>query len=185
MVSAMQPLSHLAPPQPQCRAYFVYCIPGISPARGLLHFAPDNFHAATRHFCTGSGHAGVGKRGRLLKRLNISRQARIVPAVGCTCPTVSLLPHNGAGVSNLAECNHKRHYPVFQCSNTPIVPKAFGHLSTVDQRRALGRVSRSYADVLLVTSDNRGHGFFAMVGITAYAVLGWHLCAEMPYITGC
>lgn len=165
-----------------CEAYFVSCIPNTSPARGLLHFAPYGFTPDPQHICTTNRRSGIEKRARLLGRLNSPQSGHTSPGVACTCPTTSLLRRHGEGVSDLAMCEGHRRYPVFQCSNTPLLPPALGRHASLEHRRSLQRRSRSHADVLLVTSDNRGHGLFATVERVLNQLLYARAAGLEPYV---
>ena len=131
-----------------CATYTVSCVRGTRPARGRL--LPSDAVLRPSDFCpslmppwlppsVGDYMALRGKGSKCYKE----------------CPAYSLLPQKGYGVTALSECNGSA-YTVLQCSVRPLVPHYAASLS-VDFASAAG------VDVLLATSDNAGHGLFAMV----------------------
>ena len=159
-----------------CATYTVSCVRGTRPARGRL--LPSDAVLRPSDFCpslmppwlppsVGDYIALRGKGSKCYKE----------------CPAYSLLPQKGYGVTALSECNGSA-YTVLQCSVRPLVPHYAASLS-VDFASAAG------VDVLLATSDNAGHGLFAMVervinqilyarvhGLTPAVWAGEHVMAE-------
>ena len=93
------------------------------------------------------------------------------------CPTSSLLPRHGVNVHPLAECSRGTQYSVFQCLPASLTQRrssraAAGASSSEDGRH----------DVLLVHSDNRGHGLFAMVERVANQILFARTAGLEPYV---
>ena len=96
------------------------------------------------------------------------------PGACVTCPARSLLPRHGEGVHPLASCTSER-YRLLQCLPRGLIPHAPTSGALRDDARGAG-------DVLLVHSDNRGHGLFAMVERVANQILFARSRGLRPYV---
>ena len=166
------------PHHPHCATIAVTCIPNTSPARGYLSVAGSSSLLHTADFCR-----ATDQHEHWLPRQVPNDGGS---ASSCySCPTRSLLPNKGKDVAPLAQCSTER-YRLLQCLPPSLLPS-----SSAVAASSLGQPSTSAADVLLVASDNRGHGLFAMVervanqilfarsiGLEPYVFIGEHVFAE-------
>ena len=136
-----------------CAAYSVSCIPGTSPARGLVRQWPELQRYTPRDFCDSGGSAFVAMPPQIGARHLVQAEPQ------CTCPSTPLLPNQGRGVLPLTPCTAGTSYHLLQCSRHPLAPLPAAAAAAGGAAARSGRV----VDVLLAVSDNAGHGLFATV----------------------
>ena len=141
-----------------CAMLSVACVANTRPARGVLSLASAPVSAEV--FCrAGAAHSDWLPR-------HVPQE---VAASGCLpCPTNSLLPHHGLDDPPLSECTPSATFRVLQCLPTGVLQQS---------SEASGD-----SDVLLVHSDNRGHGLFAMVERVINQVLYAQTIGLVPYV---
>ena len=155
-----------------CAAYSVSCIPGTSPARGLVRQRPELQRYTPRDFCDSGGSAFVA----MPPQIGAAHLVQAEPQ--CTCPSTPLLPNQGRGVSPLTPCTAGTSYHLLQCSRHPLAPLPAAAAAAGGAASRSGRV----VDVLLAVSDNAGHGLFATVERVINQVLYARAHGLEPYV---
>ena len=153
-------------PAPLCAAYEVACLPGTRPARGRLALAQGELRSTD--FCRADG-----RHDDWLPR---HVKDGFEPSACFSCPTRSLLPRRGEGVEPLSQCTIGWRYNLLQCLPPNLLPPP-------DQTKG-GALpdDAGAADVLLASSDNRGHGLFAMVERVINQILFARANSLVPYV---
>lgn len=153
-----------------CAVYEVVCVPETSPARGRLRLSGGVESLTSADFCRADW-----RHSSWLPRHLTSG----APSACFSCPTRSLLPRHGVNVPPLQACTTER-YRLLQCLPTALLPQqadaAASSAATPLPLRA------GVVDILLATSDNRGHGLFAMVERIANQVLFARSVGLVPYV---
>ena len=150
------------------RVVTVSCLPHTRPARGLLNGVTPPKVLQASDFCRASGSAHADW---LPPEIGDAHQL-VSAASGCLpCPTNSLLEHHGVGATPLAECLAGSSYRVLQCLPRNLLPAMTHPYASPQSSRSSESAASRPVDVLLVHSDNRGHGFFAMVERVANQIL--------------
>ena len=152
-------------------------MPGTRPARGWLQVVDSSVAGRQLPFCRAdqrhvdwlpqAAHYAAGS--------SSPRAKHCLP-----CPTLSLLPRHGDGVAPLTPCTVQR----FEVLQT-LTPELLLTLSTLKRKYAVRRMADRApvaANVLLVVSDNRGHGLFAMVERVANQILYARAIGLEPFV---
>lgn len=151
-----------------CEAYSVTCIPGTSPARGAVERLPAGHCINPMEYCEPNLRAS-DEENWLPPQLGASRSIDRRQLRECTCPCISLLPNKGRFAAPLTQCAEGTSYQLMQCSRQPLAPLR-------------SPAAASGVDVLLVVSDNTGHGLFASVERVINQVLFAQAKGLEPYV---
>ena len=112
-----------APRAVTCAAYSVTCIPGTSPARGVVHqLSSGAAHFEPSDFCRTDGAAGSSE-GWLPPW--IGSQRRLVPGEEkeCTCPGLPLFPNRGQDVPPGTLCVEGASFRLLRHPLAPLPPR--------------------------------------------------------------
>ena len=168
-----------------CHVVTVDCLPHTRPARGTLSTTSlDVAMLRPSDFCQANG----GHTDWLPRHVGDALQSAGEGGRCLPCPTYSLLPNYGVNVDAVSECVSGRRYRVLQClpAGLSLPPPQAEQLTRSSPGSSTAGSSSSSAasgrSVLLVHSDNRGHGLFAMVERVANQILYARAVGLDPYV---